>query len=359
MTAQRRLRAVHVGVGSFGEYWCRKVLPHISQLGLAETVGVVDADPTRLDVGRQLLNLPEGSAFTEVATALDDCRPDFVTVVVPPAFHEDVVDAAVARHIHILSEKPIADTMSASVRIHDKVTAEGLKMAVTMSHRFDQDKQSLEQILRAGTYGPLAYLVYRFTHNCREFGSWGEFRHRIADPLLIEGTVHHFDVMRALCDADAATVYARTWNPPWGQYAGDSTALIVAEMTNGVRVQYEGAKANASTLNGWGNDYLRAECADGTVELDRRKLRVLQSGRNQLLNSQELALRTDREVWMNPWLAEQFCLWLCGGPAPATTITDNLQCAAFLFAAIESAHSGTVIDVQKFLAGHRAPAAAL
>ena len=98
------------------------------------------------------------------------------------------------------------------------------------------------------------------------------------DPLLVEGSVHHFDILRAISSSDAKTVCATTWNPPWGQYAGDSTALIVVEMLNGVRCLYEGGVANASTLNGWGQDYIRAECEHGTLELDRRKLTVLISG---------------------------------------------------------------------------------
>jgi predicted dehydrogenase len=84
-----------------------------------------------------------------------------------------VVDAALAHDLHILSEKPIADTMEACCRIYRKVSAAGKKMAVTMSHRFDQDKQSLEATIKSGDYGPLNYIVHRFTHNCRRFGSWG------------------------------------------------------------------------------------------------------------------------------------------------------------------------------------------
>src|SRR5947207_2892244 len=82
-----------------------------------------------------------------------------------------------------LSEKPIADTMAACVRIYKKVQAAGRKMAVTMSHRFDQDKQSLERAIKSGEYGRLNYVVGRFTHNCRAYGSWSKFRHEIPDPL--------------------------------------------------------------------------------------------------------------------------------------------------------------------------------
>ena len=78
--------------------------------------------------------------YTDIKSALDRNPADFCTIVVPPAAHEAVVDLALDHDLHILSEKPIADTLDASVRIADKVKSAGVKMGVTMSHRYDQDK---------------------------------------------------------------------------------------------------------------------------------------------------------------------------------------------------------------------------
>jgi predicted dehydrogenase len=342
------LRYIQIGVGGWGQHWCTAVLPRLADIGLARCVAAVDINPEALAKARDQLALDDSRLYASAARALDENPTDFVTIVVPPAHHEEMVDLAVAHGRHILSEKPIADTMPACCRIYHKVRAAGLKMAVAMSHRFDQDKQSLEAAIKSGEFGDLNYIVHRFTHNCRAFASWGEFRHEIADPLLIEGAVHHFDILRALSGSNAKTVYATTWNPRWGEYAGDSTGLITMEMENGVRCLYEGAKANASTLNGWGNDYLRAECEYGTLELDRRRLRVLQGGAWEQPQSRDLPL-LEQPAWTNAWLAELFCNWLRGGPAPPNTLDDNIQCAALLFAAIESAHTGAVVDVQAFL----------
>jgi len=297
------------------------------------------------------LGLAAERCYTEMARAFGENAADFAIVVTPPAYHEAVVSMVIDHGMHVLSEKPIADSMEACARIYRKVTGAGRKMAVTMSHRFDQDKQSLEQAVKSGEYGPLNYIVHRFTHNCRKFGDWGKFRHEIADTLLIEGTVHHFDILRALSDSNAATVYARTWNPPWGEFAGDSTALIVIDMANGVKCLYEGAKANASQMNGWGEDYLRAECEHGTLELDRRWLRVLRGKHGRPL-AQDLPL-LDGQVWTNPLLAEMFCDWLLGErDSHPCRLEDNIQNCALLFAAIESAHSGKVVEVQELLRGH-------
>jgi predicted dehydrogenase len=345
------LRYIIVGTGGHGGYWCRAVLPRLADMGKAVAVAAVDVNRDALRNAQQFLKLPESKCYTDMAQAFDENPADFAIVVVPPAHHEKVVDAALAHDMHILSEKPIADTMEACCRIYQKVRAAGKKMSVTMSHRFDQDKQTLEREIKSGKYGRLNYVICRFTHNCRKFGDWGKFRHEIPDTLLIEGTVHHFDIFRALTGANAQTVYSVTWNPPWGEFAGDSTGLITVQMTNGVRCFYEGAKANASTMNGWGNEYFRAECEHGTLELDRRWLRVL-SG-----NSWERPLAEDvrllqQPVWMNPWLAEMFCDWLNGSETPPNNLEDNIQCCALLFAAVESAHTGQPVDVQEYLRKH-------
>jgi hypothetical protein len=116
---------------------------------------------------------------------------------------------------------------------------------------------------------------------------------------------------------------------------------------------YEGAKANASTLNGWTNEYFRAECEHGTLTLDCRKLELLQGEAWDEPEVKEIPL-LEQEAWTNPWLAELFCKWLNGAPAPPNNLDDNIQCAALLFAAVESAHSSKIVDVQEFLDTHMA-----
>jgi len=342
-----RLRFIQVGTGGWGGCWCRDFLPRLVKMGRIEPAAAVDANPEALKNAQQSYGIPPERCYTDAKKAFAEVQADFAIIVVPPAHHEAIVDLAVAKGMHILSEKPIADSMAACARIYHKVKRAGLKMAVTMSHRFDQDKQSLERLIRSGEFGACHYLVGRNTWNCRKFPSWGAFRYKIADTLLVEGTVHHFDIMRSLAGANAKTVYCRSWNAPWSDFQGDSSALITIEMENGIKVFYEGSKTNATTLNGWGQDYWRAECEKATLELDNRRLRVLSDlGCERQITEKHLA---QQPVWMNAWLAEQFVDWLGGGPEPPNSLDDNIQCAALLFAAIESAHTGQVVDVQRFL----------
>jgi predicted dehydrogenase len=278
---------------------------------------------------------------------------DFCIIVTPPAFHEAAVDSALAHDLHILSEKPIADTLESSLRIAEKVKRSGKKMAVTMSHRFDQDKTTLEQELRSGRNGSLDYLVCRFTCNMRNFGDWGAaFRHTMTDALMIEGAVHHLDMLANFAGAKCDTLFAQTWNPDWGQYGGDSQGHVMLTFENGVKAFYEGAKTNAIGLNGWTHEYVRAECEKATLIMDSRQIERFpyEGGRIYRREGQGEEVRLlEGSKWMNTLLVEQFISWLDGGETMETEIEANLQSVALIFAAIESSRTGQVIKVQEFL----------
>ena len=272
-------KMIQVGTGGWGAWWCRHHLPPNVRDGLIEVVAAVDVDPDALQNAREGLGLRVDQCYTDIQQAFDENEADFCTIVVPPVFHESVVDVALAHGLHILSEKPIADSMAASVRISDKVARAGVKMGVTMSHRFRQDITTLRAAIRSGHYGALDYLVCRFTCECRRYGTWGKFRYEIPDPLMIEGAVHHLDLlvdMAALSPgARCQTLYAQTWQPPWGEFAGDAQALVTMQVEGGTRVLYEGAKTNAVGLNGWGGEYIRAECSEATLILSHGQIERL------------------------------------------------------------------------------------
>ncbi|GGL38851.1 hypothetical protein GCM10009037_23150 [Halarchaeum grantii] len=346
---------IQVGTGGQGENWCRTFLePHVAA-GRVEPVAAVDVDEDAHENAVDGLGLPPERCYTDVEGAFAaHPEADFCTVVVPPWIHEDVVDAALEHGLDILSEKPIADTLEASVRIAEKVERAGAKMGVTMSHRFDRDKTTLRREIRASRNGPLDYLVGRFTCDLREYGEWGAFRHDMDDPLLVDGAVHQLDFLADMAGETCETVYADTWKPEWAEYDGDCQALVQMRMRNGVRISWEGAKANAVGLNNWGQDYVRAECRDATLVLDDRELarhahqeEPARWGRGDD-DPEELAL-AEREHWSNTWLVGQFCEWLDGGEPMATNVRANLQSVALVAAAVESSETGEPVRVQERL----------
>lgn len=345
-------RMIQIGTGGQGRAWCSRFLPPHVQNGRIEVVAAVDINPAALANAQEFLDLAPERCYTDLQRALDENPADFCTIVTPPAFHEAVVDAALAHDLHILSEKPIADSLNGSVRIAHKAIQAGKKMGVTMSHRFDQDKTTLRRELNSGRPGQLDYLVCRFTCNMRQFGDWGAaFRHQIPDALMIEGAVHHLDILADLAGANCDTLYAQSWNPSWGEYGGDSQGLVTMHFENRVRAFYEGAKTNAVGLNGWAQEYIRAECEHETLIMDRRHIERFPYERKvyKREGEGEAISLLEQPYWANTWLVEQFLDWLDGGPAMATHIEANLQSVALIFAAIESNRTGQPVRVQEFL----------
>jgi predicted dehydrogenase len=351
-------KMIQVGTGGFGASWCRSFLPPNIEDGLIEVVAAVDTNPEALQNAQQHLGLRADQCYTDLQKAFDRVRADFCTIVVPPAHHEEVVDLALAHEMHILSEKPIADTLAGSLRIAAKVQSAGKKMGVTMSHRFDQDKSTLRHELRSGRHGPLDYLVCRFTCDCRKFGAWGKFRHEIADTLLIEGAVHHLDILADLAGAECDMIYAQSWNPPWGEYGGDSQGLVTLHFGNQTRALYEGAKTNAAGLNGWAQEYIRAECEQSTLILNRREVEYFPYDPTLTWRQVEEGKGTripllQQPKWAHAWLIEKFVHWLDGGEPMETNIQANLQSVALVFAAIESSRTGQPVRVQELLQAAR------
>lgn len=347
-------RMIQVGTGGHGRNWCQRFIPPNVQDGLVQVVAAVDINPEALENAREYLGLRLDQCYTDIQKAFDENPADFCSIVVPPAAHEQVVDVALAHGMHILSEKPIADTLAASVRIATKVARAGMKMGITMSHRFDQDKTTFRQEVKSGHYGTLDYLVCRMSGDNRKFASWGKYRHEMKDPLMIEAAAHRLDMLADLAGAKCETIYARTWNPPWGEYAGDSQGLAILSFENGVQAVYESAKTNAVGFNGPGREYIRAECEGATLILNSRHIECFAydaSQKNRQVREgqgEEIPL-LEQAKWANAWLIERFVRWLDGGEPMETNVQDNLQVAAMTWAAIQSSRSGQPVQVQEFL----------
>ena len=342
-------RVIHVGCGGWGAMWCHEFLPANVEDGTIDVVAAVDRSPEELKNAREGLGLSEDRCYTDPERAFATHDAEFATLVVPPAERRPLVESALEYGLDLLTEKPIAPTLEEAVAI--------AKMAVTMSHRFDRDKTTLRRQVQSDEYGPLDYLVMRFTQRYRQRDEWVAGRpYEMDHPLLVEGGVHHLDLLAALADAKCTELFARTWNPEWSDFSGDSQVLVTMEFENGVRATYEGATTNAVALNGWENEYIRAECRDGTLELDARELTAYpydpdaepRHNASGPPEGESIPL-LDGQKWMNTWLIERFTEWRDGGEPMATRVESNLQSMALIEAAMRSSARGEPIAVQSLL----------
>ncbi len=342
-----------IGAGGMARRWIRDFWTPFRDR--VEFAGLVDVNPAALAESGDWLGLPASARFTDVHKAFTQVEADFCCIVTPPAFHREAVELACARGMDILSEKPIAESWEDCVAIVQAVKRSGVRMMVTQNYRYTRRILTLKQAV--GTLGAVNYAVARYASDYRERGAWAMFRHQMPHGLLIEGGIHHLDQIRNLTGADCQTIAGWDWNPghvrgnpgAWrgsDSFDGEANALLVMRMTNGSFASYEGNNLAAGKTNSWHGEYYRIECVGGAAVLDRdHTVRIEERSAAGTLQTREVA---PVEVTWDGHLAipAQFLDWLDGGPAPETTLDDNLQSTAMLFAAIQASETGMTVDVQ-------------
>ncbi|HQE61621.1 MAG TPA: Gfo/Idh/MocA family oxidoreductase [Candidatus Latescibacteria bacterium] len=336
-----------LGAGGMAGWWIRNAFPRF--VDRMTVVGLVDIRENVLHESGNLLGIPESARFTDMEEAFAKTEADFCVIVTPPWVHEQAVMLAVGKRMAILSEKPIADSWKACTAIYRAVAAAGLKMEVIQNYRYEPTMLTVRHILRSGRLGRVNYIVGRFADDYRRYGSWGQFRHEIPHSLLVEGGVHHLDMLRNLSGGDTALISGSEWNPPWSSFKGESNALFTLTMTNSVRAQYEGSCNEAGVVNGWHREYYRVECEYGSVTVDSDLVvRIWERSEGRSCKMTEVPL-------LNPtyaghlWQLDEFLSWLDGGREPDTVLSDNMQSAATMFAAIVASDDAATVDVQKMV----------
>ena len=76
------------------------MLPRLRDLGLVDPIAAVDINRDVLRKAKTQLGLGDDQLYTRASQALAEHKPDFITIVVPPAFHEEMVDLAVEHGCH-------------------------------------------------------------------------------------------------------------------------------------------------------------------------------------------------------------------------------------------------------------------
>jgi predicted dehydrogenase len=342
--AGRRHRWIMIGAGGMAGNWIRRFLePHRERV---EIVAIVDVDEAALGRSGDFLRLPAERRFRRMEEAFQEVEADCCGVAVPPRFHRQAVELAAGRGLHILSEKPIADTWEDAAAIYRAVREAGVKMQVMQNYRYTPRIQTLKQVLDSGRLGRLHYVVARFGADYRQPLSWGAaFRHEMRHAILVEGSIHHFDQIRHLSGADCLAISGWEWNPGAPSFRGECLTLYTMRLSEGRYAQYEGSGLAAGWQNTWHGEYYRVEGEAGAVVLDRdHVVRVQEHTRGEGLRTWEVpTVRLEREGHVA--VMGQFLDWLDGGPAPATVIEDNLKSNAMLFGAIEASASGQTVDV--------------
>jgi myo-inositol 2-dehydrogenase/D-chiro-inositol 1-dehydrogenase len=240
-----RMPVVVVGAGAMGKEWLRMLAasPH------ARTVGLVDLDLELAASAVSSLGLDGvvvGSSVAEVAESAGAAAVINVTV---PQAHSVVNEQALRAGLPVLCEKPLAPTVAEALRQVALADLTGGLLMVSQSRRYFNHLAAFREVV--GALGALGTVNAQFFHEDHEPG----FREEMAHPLLVDGSIHHFDILRYLTGDEPVAVRCSTWNPPWSWFAGAASASAEFELASGARFVYAGSRATRGLQTSWNADW--------------------------------------------------------------------------------------------------------
>ncbi|MDE2752847.1 MAG: Gfo/Idh/MocA family oxidoreductase [Gemmatimonadota bacterium] len=232
------VRIVLVGAGVRGRVWARV----IAEVPGAMLAGLVDQDESRARRAHDDFapGAPVGHDFAS-ALADPDIVADAVVIATPPATHHRLVGRALAHGLHVLCEKPLSEDLDEVVDLIAQADAAGRHLLVGMNFRYLPSSQRIRRYVLGGHLGALSHA--HFTYHRQRDGNRDDLNDYVmsmAHPMLLEQSIHHFDLLRYCYDAEVESLVCDTWRPSWSTYAGDCCVSVLCRFENGVRANYLG-----------------------------------------------------------------------------------------------------------------------
>lgn len=331
------MKFIHIGVGGFGGVWVNA----LKQDRQAKVVAMVDLSDKALDAACETGGYSRDICFHSLKDALANVDADAAVVVTPPACHREGVVGAMKAGLDVISEKPMADTLTDCKAMLRAAAATGRTYMVSQNYRYNPGTWTASQLVRSGKLGAVGQVKLDF-YLGMDFG--GGFRHDMEYPLLIDMSIHHFDLIRFITGLDAETVQGAAWNPPWSNYDGDASCSALFEMSNGARVVYNASWAAKGQFDSWDGSW-QIECEKGTVMFRDGKIEVHEAPK--LYGVKKVRPVTLREP---PKAGQQFVLndfrrSLKTGRRPQTDARDNIRSVSMVFATVQAMKTGKKVQV--------------
>ena len=235
---------------------------------------VVDTSADNLAAATREARL-DAPTFATLEQALDAVAADAVLTVTPPPVHVEHARLAFARGLHLLTEKPLADTVGHALEMLCLSRDADRVLMVSQNYRFRPAMQCARELLAAQVAGPFGHGHLDF-YIPADFS--GSFRETMPYPLLIDMAVHHLDLIRCVTGQNIVTVTAQSFQPPWSWFEHEPGLKMLLALEDGATFSYSGDWTARGRSTSW-NGHWRLQCAEGSIHIEHDEVRLARSER--------------------------------------------------------------------------------
>jgi predicted dehydrogenase len=339
MSKSKPLRLLQIGMGGWGRSWAEGVVP---KLKTVKAAGWVDANPDALETARNALKLPKKSCFASLKTALEVLEIDAVLITASAVVHAPIAIEALKAGLHVLVEKPFALTLEDACEVIDVARVQKRTIMVSQNYRYQPAPQLVAQLVRDQTLGQAGVVHVDFRRD-NMYPSPDLAHLKWAQPLLLDMSIHHFDLMRFILKQDALELYAHAWNPVWSLYRDPASATINIGFEHGAIVNYRGSWVSPGRVTPWAGEW-KLECEHGEISFTSRDNNAPDVVKIKKLGKRERKLELpELEFVGRAGSLNAFVEAIRTGTEPATSGRDNIKSLQLSLEAIRSAQEKRLI----------------
>lgn len=332
------LRLIQVGMGGWGRDWATHVITHSVDV---EHVACVDVEPTMLRQVQEQIQIPAERCFTSLDAALATVDADAVLVTAALPGHVPIALESLAAGKHVLIEKPFAPSLADAEAVVEAARAANRILMISQNYRYYPAVRAVAKLIREQVLGPVSAVNVQFRKYANTAPRGNHRHYEIVHPLLMDMSIHHFDLMRCVLHQEPTSIICHAWNPPWSNFRDPAAATATITFDGGAVVNYQGNWTSTAPATLWGGEW-RIECEGGEIIWTTRDDRTLNSESASIRPFGKRARRVALPVlehWDRAGSLAAFVAAIRAGEDPETSGSENVGSLALMFAAIASAES--------------------
>ena len=238
----------------------------LATLDEARVLYAVDVDEKQARVRAEEFDIPHVVSDWSVAFGAKDVQG--VILCLPHHLHKPAAVAAAQAGKHVLTEKPIANTLADADVMIAAAREAGVILMVGQVLRFRPVFQQAREILRSGELGEVHRVLHRRISWFQEYKEWSYDPELAGGMTLLGFGSHEVDMLLWLLDQEAETVFAlgQKVSPRWRDY--DEISMQI-RTTGGVMIS---SQLSCNCRHGaWEYTILGSE---GTLSISSAQLRL-------------------------------------------------------------------------------------
>ena len=220
MNDMKPVRLAVIGAGVMGRQHAELIARHDT----CSLIGICDVDCDRRSLAQEF-NAP---FYEDVEELIQRERPEGVVISTPNGHHATVVEACAIQSVHVLIEKPIADTLNSAHRIVELAENTGIHVLVGHHRRHNSLIQEARSVVKSGALGKLVGVsvlwgllkpveYYEVDWRCQLPGG---------GPTFIN-LIHDLDSLRFIC-GEIQQIYAQSSSEARNLDVEDSLSISIS-----------------------------------------------------------------------------------------------------------------------------------